>query len=323
MIGTHNGTFHCDEALAVYLLRQTFSFRGADLTRSRDPAVLATCDIVVDVGDVYDPEKWRFDHHQRGFTGVFGHGFETKLSSAGLVYKHFGKDIISERLKLPINDPTVEMLWLKLYRDFIEAIDGIDNGVNQYPADVQPKYRSKTDLSTRVGWLNPAWNQPSDSKSVDAQFEKASTLTGTEFMGRLSYYADAWLPARGLVKSALDARHVVNPSGHIILFEHYCPWKEHLFEIESESSIAEAEKPFYVVYPDELGGNWRIQAVPISPDSFISRKPLPEAWRGIRNEQLSEVSGVPDCIFVHASGFIGGNKTQAGALKMARLALTL
>lgn len=28
-IGTHNGTFHCDEALAVYLLRQTSAFKGA------------------------------------------------------------------------------------------------------------------------------------------------------------------------------------------------------------------------------------------------------------------------------------------------------
>lgn len=33
--------------------------------RSRDPAVLGTCDIVVDVGAVYDHEKKRYDHHQR------------------------------------------------------------------------------------------------------------------------------------------------------------------------------------------------------------------------------------------------------------------
>jgi len=57
------------------------------LKRSRDPAILETCDIVVDVGGVYDDSKQRFDHHQRGFTEVFGHGFDTKLSSAGLVYK--------------------------------------------------------------------------------------------------------------------------------------------------------------------------------------------------------------------------------------------
>lgn len=54
------------------------------------------------------------------------------------------------------------------FQEFIEAIDGVDNGVQQYPADMKPKYRMRTDLSARVGWLNPAWNQSVDSASVDA-----------------------------------------------------------------------------------------------------------------------------------------------------------
>jgi uncharacterized UPF0160 family protein len=166
-IGTHNGTFHCDEALAVFLLRQTNTFRDAALKRSRDPAVLGTCDIVVDVGAVYDETTLRFDHHQRGFTEVFGHGFETKLSSAGLVYKHFGKDIIANNIQTSLDDPKVHTLWLKLYKEFIEAIDAIDNGISQYPTDIKPRYRSRTDLSSRVGALNPAWNQPVDSDTVD------------------------------------------------------------------------------------------------------------------------------------------------------------
>jgi uncharacterized UPF0160 family protein len=55
--------------------------------RTRDEGVLATYDIVVDVGAKYEPQNQRYDHHQRGFEEVFGHGFVTKLSSAGLVYK--------------------------------------------------------------------------------------------------------------------------------------------------------------------------------------------------------------------------------------------
>jgi uncharacterized UPF0160 family protein len=61
----------------------------------------------------------------------------------------------------------------------------------------------------------------------------------------------------------------------------------------------------YVLYPDE-SGKWRIQAVPESSESFQSRKALPQEWRGLRDEALSQVTGVPGCIFVHASGFIGG-----------------
>ena len=35
-VGTHNGSFHCDEALACFLLRLTTKFSGADIVRTRD-----------------------------------------------------------------------------------------------------------------------------------------------------------------------------------------------------------------------------------------------------------------------------------------------
>jgi hypothetical protein len=54
-IGTHSGTFHCDEALGCYLLQQTSKYAGAEIVRTRDPAVLAELDVVIDVGGVYDP----------------------------------------------------------------------------------------------------------------------------------------------------------------------------------------------------------------------------------------------------------------------------
>lgn len=323
VIGTHNGTFHCDEALAVFLLRLTNTYRESDLKRTRDPAILQTCDIVVDVGAVYDESKQLFDHHQRGFTEVFGHGFTTKLSSAGLVYKHFGKEVISNVTQLPTDDEKVETLWLKMYKEFIEAIDAIDNGIAQYPADVKPLYRSRTDLSSRVGHLNPSWNESVDAQAVDVLFGKASALTGEEFLGRLKYYANAWLPARNLLIASIANSLNVDPSGKIIVFEQFLPWKEHLFELEAQQQTPEDAKAIYVVYPDEMAGAWRIQAVPVSPESFQSRKPLPEAWRGLRDDELSSVSKIEGGIFVHASGFIGGNKTKEGAMAMAVASLTI
>jgi uncharacterized UPF0160 family protein len=148
-------------------------------------------------------------------------------------------------------------------------------------------------------------------------------MTGEEFVGRLDYYATAWLPARDLVVAGLAQRFNVHPSGRVILFESFCPWKEHLFELEATQGITEAQQPFYVVYPDETAGNWRVQAVPVSPESFASRKALPEAWCGVRDDALSELSGIPGGIFVHASGFIGGNKTKEGALEMTKKALEI
>ena len=64
-IGTHNGKFHCDEALACYMLKQLPEYAEATIVRTRDMEVLKTCDIVVDVGGEYDSSKHRYDHHQR------------------------------------------------------------------------------------------------------------------------------------------------------------------------------------------------------------------------------------------------------------------
>lgn len=72
----------------------------------------------------------------------------------------------------------------------------------------------------------------------------------------------------------------------------------------------------YALYQD-TNGSWRIQAVPMTPDSFDSRKKLPTPWRGVRDDALSGLVGVDGAIFVHASGFIGGHKTKEGALSMA------
>ncbi|PHH67957.1 hypothetical protein CDD83_6329 [Cordyceps sp. RAO-2017] len=79
----------------------------------------------------------------------------------------------------------------------------------------------------------------------------------------------------------------------------------------------------YVLYRerDHAQAKWRIQAVPDAPGSFASRKPLPEAWRGLRDAELDAVAGVPGCVFAHASGFIGGNATWDGVKLMADKAL--
>lgn len=39
--------------------------QDAEIVRTRDPEKLAACDIVVDVGGEYDPQRHRYDHHQR------------------------------------------------------------------------------------------------------------------------------------------------------------------------------------------------------------------------------------------------------------------
>jgi uncharacterized UPF0160 family protein len=335
-IGTHNGHFHADEALAVYMLRLLPTYHSSTLIRTRDPALLETCHTVVDVGGEYDDVKKRYDHHQRTFGTTFPDR-PTKLSSAGLVYMHFGKAIIAQHLGVPEEAEEVAVIWKKIYESFIEALDAHDNGISAY----DPKALAAAGLEKRfsdggfslgamVSRLNPNWNDPKPSDPKEAQaaedekFLVASQRIGEEFSRDLEYYAKSWLPARAIVHQAYAKRLEFDPKGRVLVFEgQSVPWKDHLYSLEAEATGD--EKVVYVLYPESSapGSKWRIQAVPVSSDSFESRKPLPEEWRGFRDEKLDEISGISGGVFVHAAGFIGGNKSFEGAKAMAIKALEI
>ena len=103
------------------------------------------------------------------------------------------------------------------------------------------------------------------------------------------------------------------------------PWMDHLYTLEAESNTAAENQVLYVLFPenDEADSKWRIRSVSVEGAGFTNRKDLPDAWKGMRDEALDQVSGIPGGVFIHASGFIGGNKTYDGALKMAQKALEL
>ncbi|KAK3931603.1 MYG1 protein C27H6.8 [Frankliniella fusca] len=316
-IGTHDGIFHCDEVLACFMLKQLPKFKNSEIIRSRDNSVLDKCDIVVDVGGKYDASIHRFDHHQRGFeetgsTVVPGKPWNIKLSSAGLVYCHFGREVIHE-LVPDLSEKDIEPIFNYVYEKFVLEIDAIDNGVPI--CEGEPRYKISTNLSSRVGYLNPPWNAPPDDPQSTDRFEKAMALVGSEFLDRVLYAAKAWWPARKHVLDAINDRFKVHESGKIMELRTQCPWKEHFFDLTKELDIDSSSINF-VLFTDIKGG-WRVQGVPESASSFVGKIFLHPAWRGLRDEELSKVAGIDGCVFAHASGFIGGNLTREGALAMA------
>lgn len=328
-IATHDGTFHCDEVLACYMLKNHVSqFSNATITRSRDPEIIDAADIVVDVGARYDIEACRFDHHQRGFLHTFemtGKRSRTKLSSAGLVYRHYGQEVVRSILMnadIKLSEKDLRMVYLKVYDSFMEAIDAIDNGVMMYESDKPARYESSTDLSSRVGRLNAEWYEQNPDQ--DENFRKAVDMAGKELSDCIVNIAKSWLPARTIVGKAMQERFKHDESGNILVMTDWAPWKDHLYTIEEEDAQAGSHKQVkYVVYKDMTGSSWRVQCVPVAKASFKPRQPLPEQWRGIRDDELSAITGIADCIFVHAAGFIGGNKNFEGAMQMVRKALDM
>lgn len=258
---------------------------------------------------------------------------------------HFGKPIIAHHASLPEDDPDVSLLYEKLYTDFIEAVDANDNGISAYDtealsaAKIEKRYKDfGVTLASLVGDLNnpDPTAQPDEPQDEDSLFAKASKLMGDVFVRKMHHAATSWLPARGTVESAYNSRKTeVHPSGRIIMTpQGGVPWKEHLYNFEKKASggdqVDPANEVYYVLYPENATENakWRVQCVPVSEGSFVSRKPLPVAWRGVRDEDLDRVMAeeaekagkekIPEgAVFVHASGFIGGHKSKDGALAMA------
>lgn len=136
------------------------------------------------------------------------------------MFKHYGREVIASILQLPSSHPDIEIVFLKVYKSFMEAIDAIDNGVcmtckllfvavllqgilkcrsikrvpagagiNQYDTDQPPRYVSSTDLSARVGGLNPRWNNDASAAATDEGFARAVELTGREFEDAVEYYS--------------------------------------------------------------------------------------------------------------------------------------
>lgn len=71
----------------------------------------------------------------RGFTHtassvLSGKPWSTKLSSAGLVYCHFGREIIKQFCPDSMDEKEREAIFDYVYDRFIQEVDAIDNGVS-------------------------------------------------------------------------------------------------------------------------------------------------------------------------------------------------
>lgn len=170
------------------------------------------------------------------------------------------------------------------------------------------------------------------------------TLVLEEFLEFVQYSKNVWLPARDLVRRAVENRFEVrrtlplsfcfrhldcglnlkyfrkiDPSGEIIALSQAVPWKEHLFQLEKDMNVSPSIK--YTIF--EADNAYRVQCMPVALGSFVCRMFLPAAWGGLRADALVEACGIEGAIFVHSVRFIGGHKTKDGAVAMARKALEI
>lgn len=309
IIGTHNNWFHADDVIAAMLLSFTKKYGKSIVVRTRDPKILEKCDCLVDVGGVYDPEKDLFDHHQKSFNDTFP-GQEIRMSSSGLVYLHYGKEILANLTSIE-DEKKMDMLFKKMYAGFLIEICGIDNGVD--PSEGKVNYRITTGLSSRISECNP--NLEDDFQDYCSGFQKAMIRAKKQFLAKLEGFK-RWLSLRGVVEEAIKDRFNVHESGRIISLKS-CQFDDHLIDIEKEMGIE--GQILFAIQPEKKASCYRIYTVLVKPGSYEHRKSLKHG--GLSEKETCEKYGLDNCTFVHVSGFTGGNKTKEGALKMAIISL--
>lgn len=283
-IVTHDGTFHMDDLLSVALIKLLLGKNNQyNINRTRNIEVINKADWVVDVGQVYDHNTKRYDHHQLD-SPVRDNG--VAYASIGLLWRHYGKELCSGN----------QSLADKIDREFIQMIDGPDNGVETVQSLVDGGYPPTLSMLTRV-WL-PLHGE---NLTKDEQFFELLDIAET-FFDRL---------IKGYVNSFNDNKLLNNLYDKILdrrIIE--LPYYIHPDDIDKYPEL------LYLVYPSE--DKWKARCV---ADNFKCKLGFPNEWRGLKHDKLQKMSGVLEAEFVHKAGFLAVASTKEGVIRMCQLSI--
>lgn len=284
-IVTHNSFFHTDDLMAVATL--LLKFPGAEVVRSRDQETIEGADVVVDVGQIYDAEKRRFDHHQKAGAGVRPNGIP--YASFGLVWKAFGEELSGGLEEAKVVDERLVM-----------PVDATDNGVDLYT----PTFDGVQEYS--VGdYFNSFSYGAETMDEFDKAFFTALPLV-QDFLKReiafSKYLVAGWNEVMRIYIESDDKRIIILPA--------HLPWKRVLVPTEA----------LFVLSP-RPNGQWTAKAVSRDIHTYELKKPFPSSWAGLSGESLQKMTEVKDAVFCHRNLFMAVAESQAGAKKLAEMAL--
>ena len=264
LVATHSGPFHTDDVFAFALLK-TFLDPAASIVRTRDLARIAEADIVIDVGGEFDPQRRRFDHHQRSYQG--------ERSSAGMVL-----DFLQAQGRVS------SALADKLRSEWVDHIDAVDCG-RITPDPGVPS------LGAMIG----AYAELADSpEEFDVAYLEAAAVCERALAGLVRAEQKTEIARQAVAQAMERARE---RGSRIMRLDRHYKWKRVYFELGG------AEHPTdYVLFPESDAV--RLVAIPPDQHSFAQKRPLPAAWAGLTDEALSAVVGVQGARFCHKNRFI-------------------
>ncbi len=298
VVVTHGGGFHSDDLFAVSSLFLLHKGRIKIKRIDRgDFKTIEKADYVCDIGGIYDVEKKRFDHHQKG-SPVRENGIP--YSSFGLIWKEYGKEICQKINKIKMSEEEAEKVASSIEKRIVIPIDAEDNGVqicNNIFDNIEPYT-----LFNYLKVLGPSWVEKKTNK--DRSFKKLMRLAVKVLKREIKVTLDD-IRGEGIIKEAYEE----SEDKKIIILEKKLP--RHLYQ----GVLSSLPDPLFIVLPDSDDG-WVAEAVKENPTTLKSRILFPESWRGeLDKNKLREKAGIVDIIFCHLSGFLIVSSSKEGALK--------
>lgn len=293
-IVTHSGGFHADDVFAVATLKLMLGDTPSEIIRTRDDAVIATGDYVLDVGNVHDADANRFDHHQKEGAGERENGIP--YASFGLLWKKFGVEVCGSQEIADIIDTHI-----------VQPVDAGDNGVQIYerthPSKIRPFGINAFVASFDVPWGTPPRHDESFADAVESI---------QAFLKRIIAQTKANQEAVKIIVTAYEQ----SADKKLVVIEA----QPTISRILITGVLSEYPEPILFLRQHE-DGRWQVVCVSDPDDYFLRRKDLPESWAGKRDQELVEVTGVPDAVFCHNKRFMAVAQSKEGALALAKLAL--
>lgn len=346
-IAVHDEAFHADDVFAVAMMQLINP--DIRIVRTRDPEVLATADIRVDVGDVYNGET-DFDHHQidgKRNVQIFFNRQQMdgpKLSGFGLLYEKFGHELIHRVIMAKFNTVVehinnksfyspANVIFDSVQRHLVIPVDIEDNGEQSVYYCSGPAPFRATTISQMIGMFLPTSRELEEYKDLPLMDERFLQVVEIAKQILLRAVIVAYSTSMDVlaIKELIEQAAQNTPDAEYFIMPRSGAWA-HTFEIMRRNK----EQIYFdfvrniklVIFPMTLSGtSWRVQSTKtwdVGTQQVVLKNPLPEELRGKSSKEIQELLQLDNSnnVFVHPTGFIGGCGSREDAMKLARYSLT-
>lgn len=279
---THAGNFHADDVFSTVFLEKMYK----DITVIRlkeyhgEESKLA-----------YDIGEGKFDHHQAGYDKKRENGIH--YCGFGLLWQEFG---LSYLKSIDVSD--AEITFKVFDYLLVNGIDAIDNGeyVSNCDYNIYP-------VASLIELYRPKFREEKDE---DTCFLEAVNFARIIFDLILNEAVSKVRVIKMIKEKIPEIRN------HILVLDEFVPFEFALFYLGIDKDLN------FVIYPSNRGG-YAAHTVATKYKGFIPKVPFKSAWAGLRDEKLSNVSGLSTARFCHNKLFLFTSDTLEDAIKAAEI----